>query len=101
MATYGDRLIAKHPGRIPVVCVLHGDVQLNRTRYLVDGNSHIGDLLSMIHKHTKTHRFEAVFVFVNNTLLPNSETFYRAYEAHKNDEDGLLYVHLRKEATFG
>ena len=100
-AVLGSRLIAKHPGRIPVICKPHEGVELTRTKFLVDGNSHVGDFMAMIRSHVKLNRFEAVFLFVNNTLLPNSCTFNAAYQEHMDKTDEMLYIHIRKEATFG
>lgn len=101
MATPGAMLLQKHPGRIPVVCRPHDGMPMRRTKFLVDGNSHVSEFMGVIRNNVELKRHEAMYLFVNNTLVPNSHTFFRVYEEHKDRIDDILYVHVRKEATFG
>ena len=97
----GSQLIAKHPGRVPVICKPHEGVELTRTKFLVDGNTIVGNFMAMIRSHVKVNRFEAVYLLVNNTLIANNRTFFDVYHEHKDEEDEMVYIHIRKEATFG
>lgn len=95
-----QRLMSKFPGRVPVIIVPHGDISLQNTKYLVDGNQNISGLLKQLRTQVSVKSFEGVFLFINNTLVPNTTTLNRAYNEH-HSKDGILYIHIRKEATFG
>lgn len=96
-----QRLISKFPGRVPVIIVPHGDISLRNTKFMVDGNQTVSLLLNQLRGQISVNRFEAIFLFINNTLVPSNTTLNRAYSDHKDSTDGILYIHLRKEATFG
>jgi GABA(A) receptor-associated protein len=43
---------------------------------------------------------EAIYLFVNERILPVSKILGEIYEKYK-DEDGFLYIKYDSEATFG
>uniref|UniRef100_A0A6C0F6C0 Autophagy-related protein n=1 Tax=viral metagenome TaxID=1070528 RepID=A0A6C0F6C0_9ZZZZ len=100
--TKGKDLIQKYPERVPIICVPGTNIYLERTKFLVDGNATIGSFMIILRKymeHVKSH--EAIFMFINEQLIPNTCSFYTAYNEHKNKTDDILYIYLKKELTFG
>jgi hypothetical protein len=98
---HASSLLARHPGRIPVILIPSVNIDIDKCKYLVDGNTTISSFLFMLRKHISVHNFQAVFLFINNTLVPNNSTFFSLYNLHKNPDDDFLYIHLRLENTFG
>ena len=43
---------------------------------------------------------KALYLFINNKLIPCSQLLGSVYEAEKN-EDGFLYINYAGESTFG
>jgi len=54
----------------------------------------------VIRKQIKLEPHTALFVFVNNVLVPNSATIGSIYLEHK-DNDGFLYMQYCSENAFG
>ena len=99
MNTLAIRLMEKNPDTVPIIVQPHGDLQISKTKFLVYKETTISEFMLKIRKYVSVNKFEAIFLFVNNTLLPNRTTFQTAYDEHNND--GILYIQIRKEATFG
>jgi GABA(A) receptor-associated protein len=71
-----------------------------KTKFLIPQNLSIGQLQYIIRKRIKLNPDLAMFMFINNTLVPGSSELQHVYEEHK-DEDGFLYVIITSESTFG
>ena len=101
--TKGKELMKKYPERIPVICIANPDIHLEKCKFLVDGNATLASFIIILRKYmmTQVKSYEAIFLFVNDTLIPNSSTFYTMHSEHKNKRDDILYIHLKKELTFG
>lgn len=97
----GDKLRSKYPTRVPVVFVCHSDIALENLKYLVGESDTIGHILCMIRSQLDIKKYEALFVLVNNTLIPNTAILSTVYAEHKDTTDNLLYMHITKENTFG
>ena len=72
---HASTLIQRYPGRIPVILKLSNDIHIDKCKYLVDGNSSISSFMALLRKYIKSNKFEAIFLFINNTLVPNNSTF--------------------------
>lgn len=90
----------KYPDRIPVI--LEGiELPMNKRKYLVPNDITFSEFTWILRgKKLKLKPEEAIFLFVNNTLIPSNTLLSSVYEENK-DEDGFLYVIITKESTFG
>jgi GABA(A) receptor-associated protein len=99
-----DRIRAKYSDRIPVIVekAPKSDVpDIDKKKYLVPGDITVGKFVYEIRKHMKLTAEKAIFVFVNNDVLPPTAALMsQIYERYK-DEDGFLYVTYSGENTFG
>ena len=92
-------LRSKYPQCYPVILV--GDINLTKTKLLININMSITQLLSYIRQYNKLNRNESYFIFTtNNVLLIQSSTLTDVYLNHKSDND-FLYLIVKKESTFG
>ncbi|MDB4588600.1 hypothetical protein N9095_01330 [bacterium] len=98
--------MVKYPDKVPVhIGVAPGEqvVQdLDRHHYLIDRDFTIGQVVYIIRKRIKLSSKVAIFVFVDNGILPpTSALIGEIYAAHKDPVDALLYITYRAEKTFG
>lgn len=99
-----ERVLKKYPNRVPVFidrtknkCTIP---EIDKKKFLVPCEMTIGHLMYIIRKRIKLKPEQALFIFINNTLPPNSETVENMYITHKSN-DGFLYINYSTENTFG
>ena len=95
-------IIAKYPERIPIICerLTTKVPEIDRSKYLCPNDLSLGNLVYVIRKRIKIAPEEAIYLFINERILPVSNILGEIYEKHK-DEDGFLYIKYDSEATFG
>ena len=97
-----SRVIAKYPDRCPVICE-RGDksiVKIDKIKYLVPMDITMGQFMYVIRKRIKLPPEQAMFFYVNKSMVCSSVTMQYAYEKYKSD-DGFLYIKYTGENTFG
>ena len=98
------RVRSKYPDLIPVICerMCGSNVpESHRRKYLVPGDISMGQFRYVIRKRVQMKPEQALFVFVNNSVLaPTQALVSTVYDEHK-DEDGFLYMIYSGESTFG
>jgi len=98
-----SRILNKHPNRVPIIvckdknCALQN---IDKQKYLVPQDMNLGQFIYVIRKRIKLQPNEALFVLVNNSLMPGNKSLQDIYESNK-DTDGFLYVVYSSENTFG
>ncbi len=95
----------RFPGRIPVIVEKASMSQssipdIDKSRYLVPGDLSFGQFIYVIRKRLMLSPDKAIFLFVNNVLIPSSEMMGAVYNRYC-DVDGFLYVIYNGESTFG
>lgn len=98
-----QRIRAKFPDRIPVICEKadKSDIpDIDKKKYLVPADLTVGQFVYVIRKRISLPPEKAIFIFVNNSLPPTASLMSAVYEKNK-DEDGFLYVSYSGENTFG
>ena len=95
-----QRLRAKYPDRIPVVIVPEKNLVVHKTKLLVPKNISFSNLVATIRTHMECKSHEAIYCMVNNILPPNTALIQTVYNDHCL-QDGVMYVHVKKETTFG
>ena len=101
------KIIQKHPNRIPIICERSPTctskhiINIDKKKYLVPTDMTIGQFIYVIRKRINIAKEEALFIFVNNRILPqSSDIVSNVYSKYKND-DGFLYMQYSSENTFG
>ena len=92
----------KYPDKIPIVLTSEKGITLKSSQFLVSNDLTFSQFICLIRKtyasELKSH--EAIFCMVNNTLPPNTAVLSQVYSSNA-EPDGILYVHIKKESTFG
>lgn len=95
------QLLKKYPNKVPVyIEIPKNDMILEKRKYLVDNNVNIMHLQSLIRKSININSAEGIYMLVNKQLIPTTTELGTLYHTNKSD-DGLLYIQLLKENTFG
>ena len=98
-----ERILEKYPDRVPVyVNKKEGSnvEEIKRHKYLVPKDMTMGNFIYVLRKNITLKSSQALFVFVDNLIVSNSEMMGEIYNRHKN-EDKFLYVIYSSESTFG
>ena len=98
-----ERIRAKYPDRIPVICEKADKTNvadIDKKKYLVPKDLTVGQFVYVIRKRIKLSPEKAIFIFINNVLPPTAMLMSEVY-ADKKDEDGFLYITYSGENTFG
>lgn len=98
-----ERILAKYPDRIPVICerAEKSDIpDIDKKKYLVPCDLTVGQFVYVIRRRIKLSPEKAIFIFVNNVLPPTAALMSSVYEEHKSD-DNFLYVTYSGENSFG
>mmetsp|Transcript_6160 Transcript_6160/g.9180 ORF Transcript_6160/g.9180 Transcript_6160/m.9180 type:complete len:116 (+) Transcript_6160:1452-1799(+) len=98
-----ERIRAKYPDRIPVICEKADRSEIpdiDKKKYLVPADLTVGQFIYVIRKRIKLPPERAIFIFVDNVIPPTAALMSTVYEVQK-DEDGFLYITYSGENTFG
>jgi len=98
-----SRILNKHPTRVPIIvckdknCALD---EIDKRKYLTPKDLTLAQFIYVIRKRIKLKPEEALFIMINNKIVPGKFTLSEVYEDNK-DEDGFLYITYTSENTFG
>nr|CCC91676.1 putative microtubule-associated protein 1A/1B, light chain 3 [Trypanosoma congolense IL3000] len=93
----------KHPHHFPVICekVHNSDIaDLDKCKFLVPSDLTVGQFVMVLRKRVQLEAESALFVYINDTVLPSSAQMADIYTKYK-DEDGFLYIKYSGEAALG
>ncbi len=99
-------ILKKYPGRIPVICAAGDTFKLNKSKFLINDDLHVGHLHTCIRKHLALDYTQGLFLFFYDkanrqpTLIAQTTSMKEVYQACR-DDDGFLYVLLLSQGTFG
>ena len=102
-ALEASRILKKYPDRIPVIVENSKDSNLpplDKSKYLVPTDISIGQFMYVIRKRISLAPEQAMFVFVNNSIPPQTLLMSQVYKQNKG-ECGFLYMTVSGENTFG
>jgi GABA(A) receptor-associated protein len=97
---YSAKLLTKFPDRVPVVLTPRKDSTNVKNKYLMPRHIRISELLVIFRTIIKIDSSKAIFIFVNNSLIPMNNSVEEIYNTYK-DTDGFLYITYAYENTFG
>ena len=88
-----DRILAKYPDRVPVICerITRRINELDRKKYLCPGDLSLANFMYVIRKRMKLEPEKAIYLFIYDKLCPTSALLSQIYDENK-DEDGFLYI---------
>lgn len=95
-----DLIKEKYPEYIPIL-VRSKNIGLTQYKYLVNGEVTISQFMSIIKKKITLKSYEAMFLFINNTIPQGSCLLNEMYKLHKDNEIDMLIITVCKENTFG
>ncbi len=94
------RILLKYPDRVPIICK-HLTVPMKKNNFLVPKDMTVGELIVIIRLNINLKKEHAIFMFVNNKIIPTNTTLLsQLYCLYKN-EDGFLYISFSEENAFG
>ena len=99
-----SRIRKKYPDKIPVIVENspRSDVPLiDKSKYLLPADLTVGQFVYVIRKRIVLNQEKALYVFIQNKILPPTAAMMSTiYEQYK-DDDGFLYISYACESTFG
>lgn len=95
-------MCSKYRDRIPVIVERRGEKapNIDKRKFMVPCDITGAQFIYIIRRRVKLLPEQALFMFVNNTLITATSTLGDIYSKQK-DEDGFLYVAYDIENTFG
>lgn len=98
------KMIGRYPKCVPII-LCSKDVRFTRAKYVTLENSTVGKLMWSIRSAAETGSLreeESVFVMTpSGTALSPQARLGSVYSKHKDSEDGLLYLVVTRQNTFG
>ena len=100
-----QRIRAKYPDRVPIICEKDPrsrDIpDIDRKKYLVPEDLSIANFMYVIRKRIKISPDKSIYLFIDNHIMPaTAQLISILYNEYKN-EDGFLYITYAGESTFG
>jgi GABA(A) receptor-associated protein len=95
-----EKLLGRYPDRVPVIVESKIDGEKQSFKYMVPRDRTIATMMIQLRKHIKMTPKQAIYLFANGILPPNSATVGQIWEQHKN-ADSVLHLYYSLENTFG
>ncbi len=96
-----SNILSKYKDSIPVyIDFTNISKTIEKSKFVIPNGFTIGQLLTAIRMKMNLNPAHALFLFINNRLLPVTTAVSTIYESNK-DDDGFLYVCCSEENTFG
>jgi len=95
-----QEILQRYPNKLPVI-FKSTEISLRRRKYLIDKGFTFGQIISVIRSREHVKSELALFFFTEtNVLIPVTQLLESVYNLHANN-DKILYIHIKKENTFG
>ena len=100
-----QRILAKYPDRIPIICERSTSTSndcpnIDKNKFLVPNDFTLGQFIFIIRKRMHLPPEKAIFLFINSNFYNSAVLLSNIYETDK-DDDGFLYITYAFENTFG
>ena len=99
-----DLIKEKYPNYIPIVVRTNpkDKIEITKTKFLVGQEITLGQFLLILRKKIKNVKStEAIYLMINNTLVPITTQLSLVYNDKKDKETNMLFITICKENTFG
>ena len=93
----------KYPQYIPIIIrPKNKSIEMLRYKFLVNGDITVGQFMCIIRKKIRNIKSsEALFLIVNNTLAPSTNSLSLVYTQQVDKETNMLFFTICNENTFG
>lgn len=91
---------AKYPHHIPIL-IRSNKIHFTQYKYLVNEEVTISEFMMILKKKIKLNSYEAIYLFINNTIPKGSTSLNNLYKSYKDLEIDMLIITVCKENTFG
>ena len=100
--TTSEDILKLHKNKVPIIIQQpeNSNIILEKLKYIVPIDITIQQFHCILNKYIKKNEKQSVIIFINNILPVSSESIGSLYNQYK-DNDGFLYITIRKENTFG
>ena len=96
-----SNILNKYKDSVPVyIDFTNLSKPIEKSKFVIPNGFTMGQLLTAIRMKMNLNPACALFIFINNRLIPITTVVSSVYETNK-DEDGFLYVCCSEENTFG
>jgi hypothetical protein len=96
-----NRIKENFTEKIPIILIIDNKIEnITKTKYLIPCTLNMAQLQKCIRNFIKIKSHEAIFLFINNKLVPSTTLMQEIYDTYK-DPDGFLYINVALESTFG
>ena len=87
------RILEKYPDRVPVICerIATNIPQVDRKKYLCPGDLSLANFMYVIRKRMHLTPEKALYLFVNDKMIPCSSLLSTVYDAEKSRRWFSLY----------
>ena len=100
-----SRIRAKYPDRVPVIVEKDPKYKslpdIDKVKFLVPDELTVGQMIYVIRRRIKLSPEQALFIFVNGSVMPPTAAVLSNVYAEHVDEDGFLYLCYSGESVFG
>ena len=94
-------ILNKYPTSVPIFIDSSSMLKvIDKPKFVIPDGFTMGQLMMSIRMRMKMNQATALFIFIDNQLVPVTTTISSLYESHK-DEDGFMYICCSEENTFG
>jgi|UniRef100_A0A6C0AN53 hypothetical protein len=90
----------KYPKYIPIL-IRSTKIKFTQHKYLVNEEVTVSQFMTIIKKKILLKAYEAIYLFINNTIPQGSSQLNSLYRLHKDSETDMLIITVCKENTFG
>ena len=91
----------KYKDHIPVIVLNNKDIDIEKNKFLVNGDITMGQFMFTIRKKVKLHKDEALFLFLENGEIPSNSELLSVIYNNSKSECGFLILNIQKESVFG
>tara|TARA_B100000900_G_scaffold384321_1_gene373046 strand:- start:188 stop:598 length:411 start_codon:yes stop_codon:yes gene_type:complete len=101
---YANDMLEKHPNRVPIIVKFYDNIKyhLNNPYFMCKKNITISEFLLIIRKRLKINKNVAIFLFLDNNILPSiSNRIEEIYNKHHDPDTNDLVVYITLENCFG
>lgn len=100
-----DRILTKYPDRVPIIVTKNiyskTTPNIDKHKFLAPLDLTMGQFMFVIRKRIKLHPNMGLFLFINNTVVCNTELVGSVYYKLHDKDDGFLHVVYSCENVFG
>jgi GABA(A) receptor-associated protein len=98
-----DNILKKFPDKVPIIFKTSNSTtpKIEKEKFIVPKDITISELIYIIKKRISMPPEQAIFIYIQDKIIPNLSSFVSEnYEKYKS-EDNILYISYSTENTFG